>query len=158
MAQGYGPSYVAHLVKMRGVSFSSSGYFVERVKLAGGDGILVERLFASEASDRGRSISDPEPPYGHLARCAELIHAGAMEEAEEECRASISENPKSAWPLVATAKVLETEYSRRNSAETNKKRQEERIALLQRATALAPNIASIHQDLAVGSRAWRCDG
>jgi hypothetical protein len=72
LAQGYGPSYVAHLVKTRGVSFSSSGYFIELVKLAGGDGILVERLFASEASDRAHSISDPEPSYDHLASCAEL--------------------------------------------------------------------------------------
>jgi tetratricopeptide (TPR) repeat protein len=151
LAQGYGPSYVAHLVKTRGVSFSSSGYFIERVKLAGGDGILVERLFESEASDRAHSISDPEPSYGHLASCAELIHTGAMEEAEEECRASIDENLKSAWPLVATAKVLQIEYSRRDSAETNKRRQEERTELLERAAMLAPNIASIHQDLAVGS-------
>jgi tetratricopeptide (TPR) repeat protein len=150
LAQGYWPSYVAHLVKTRGVRFSSSADFVERVKLAGGDGILVERLFASYISEQPHWTSHTESSYDHLAKCAELIHTGAIETAEKECRASIDENPKSAWPLTATAKILELESSRQDSAETNKKKREECTELLRRALALAPNVASIHQKLASG--------
>jgi hypothetical protein len=39
---GYPPSYIAKLVKTRGVSFAPSQDFVYRVRLAGGAGILVE--------------------------------------------------------------------------------------------------------------------
>lgn len=150
LAQGYWPSYIAHLVKRQGVSFGSSADFIERVKLAGGDGILAERLYTSDPSEQTHSISNKELSYEHLAKCAELIHEGGIEQAEPECRASIDENPKSAWPLIATAKVLQLEYSRRAAHETDKKRQDERIELLRRATVLAPYVAAIHRDLAPG--------
>jgi tetratricopeptide (TPR) repeat protein len=150
LAQGYWPSYVAHLVKTRGVKFSISADFIERVKLAGGDGVLVERLFASDASEQSHPIHDADASFDHLARCAELIHEGGIEEAEGECRASIADNPSSGWPLLATAKVLELESSARGSAESAKKKQEERRELLRRAAALTPNIASLHRDLAQG--------
>src|SRR5256884_6084681 len=41
-----------------------------------------------------------------LAKCAELIHAGATDLAEKECRISIEESPQSPWPLLATARLL----------------------------------------------------
>ena len=44
LTQGYSPSYLGQLVKTRGISFSPSADFLDRVKLAGGDGILIERL------------------------------------------------------------------------------------------------------------------
>jgi tetratricopeptide (TPR) repeat protein len=150
LAQGYWPSYVAHLVKTRGVSFSSSADFIERVKLAGGEGILVARLFASEASEPAHFISDIDAFYDHLAKCAELIHQGGIEQAKQECRASILENPRSPWPLIATARVLQLEYTTGGSAESTKKKQEERAELLRHAAALAPSIASVHRDLAPG--------
>ena len=150
LAQGNWPSYVAHLVKTRGVGFSSSAYFIEKVKLAGGDGVLVERLFAGEASQQAHPLSGADPSYDHLAKCAELIHAGAIEPAEKECRASIGENPKSAWPLTATAKLLELQSSAQDSPETIKNRREERTDLLRRALALAPDVPFIHQNLASG--------
>ena len=148
LAQGNGPSYVAHLVKTRGVSFSSSAYFIEKVKLAGGDGVLVERLFASEASQQAHPLFGADPSYDHLAKCVELIHTGAIEPAEKECRASIGENPRSAWPLAATAKLLELQSSAQDSPETIKNKREEHTELLRRALALAPDVAFIHQNLA----------
>jgi tetratricopeptide (TPR) repeat protein len=150
LAQGYWPSYVAYLVKTRGVSFSWSLDFVERVKLAGGEGILVGRLFASEASEPSHFISNTEALYDHLAKCAELIHQGGIDQAEQECRASIEENPKSPWPLIATAKVLQLEFTAGASAGSAKKKQEERAELFRHAAALAPSIASVHRDLAPG--------
>jgi hypothetical protein len=150
LARGYWPSYVAYLVKTRGVSFSRSPDFVERVKLAGGEGILVRRLFASDASEPSHFSSDTHAFYDHLAKCAELIHQGGIEQAEQECRASIEENPKSPWPLIATAKVLELEFTAGASAESSKKKQEERAELLRHAAALAPNIASVRRELAPG--------
>ena len=150
LARGYWPSYVAHLVKTRGVRFSSSADFVERVKLAGGEGILVGRLLASDASEPSHFISDTDASYDHLAKCAELIHQGGVEQAERECRASIEENPRSPWPLIAAAKVLQLEFTAEASAESAKKKQEERAELLRHAAALTPAIASVHRDLAAG--------
>jgi tetratricopeptide (TPR) repeat protein len=150
LAQGCWPSYVAYLVKTRGVSFSWSPDFVERVKLAGGEGILVGQLFASDASEPSHFFSHTDAFYDHLAKCTELIHQGGIEQAEHECRASIEENPKSPWPLIATAKVLQLEFTAGASPESAKKKQEERAKLLRHAAALAPNIASVHRDLAPG--------
>ena len=150
LAQGYWPSYVAYLVKTRGVSFSWSPDFVDRVKRAGGEGILVGRLIASDTSEPSHFISDSDAFYAHLAKCAELIHQGGVEQAEQECQASIEENPKSPWPLIVTAKVLQLEFTAGASAESAKKKQEEIAELLRRAAALAPYIASVHRDLAPG--------
>ncbi len=148
LAQGYWPSYVAHLVKKRGVNFSPSPDFIEKVKLAGGEGVLVERLYAADVSEQAHSASGAEAPYEHLAKCAEIVHQGGVEQAEKECRVAIVENPKSAWPPLTTAKLLLHESSDGVSEEVSKKRKEERAKLVQRAAALAPDLASAHQGLA----------
>ena len=95
LAAGNTPSYVAHLVKTRGVSFSVSQDFLYRVKLAGGEGILAERLLSAEESGQPQSMSEKEASFKLLAKCAELIHVGATDLAEKECRISIQENPLS---------------------------------------------------------------
>src|SRR5256884_2138899 len=106
LAAGNTASYVAHLVKTRGVSFSVSQDFLYRVKLAGGEGILTERLLSAEQSGQPQSVFGKEASLKRLAKCAELIHAGATDLAEKECRISIEESPQSPWPLLATARLL----------------------------------------------------
>src|SRR5437899_959203 len=75
LAAGNTASYVAHLVKTRGVSFSVSQDFLYRVKLAGGEGILTERLLSAEQSGQPQSVFGKEASLKRLAKCAELIHA-----------------------------------------------------------------------------------
>src|ERR1700685_1180700 len=95
LALGYSPSYVAHLAKTGGVSFTGSADFLSLVKAAGGDGILIERLSSLDASSSAVSSTEQDNPIDHLAKCAELLHTGATESAEPECRAAIAESPRS---------------------------------------------------------------
>jgi tetratricopeptide (TPR) repeat protein len=106
LAGGATPSFIAHLVKTHGASFAPTDSFLTQVKLAGGDGILVERLSSPDSTARRVFSGQEDRPVEHLAKCAELIHTGAIELAEAECRASIEENPASPWPLVLTAALL----------------------------------------------------
>src|SRR5437763_16942238 len=107
LAAGNTPSYIAHLVKTRGVGFSVSQEFLYRVKLAGGEGILAERLLSAEQSGQPQSVSMTEARFDRLPRFAELLHVGATDLAQKECRISIEENPNSPWPLLATARLLQ---------------------------------------------------
>ncbi|MCU1243341.1 MAG: hypothetical protein JWO71_4067 [Candidatus Acidoferrum typicum] len=136
LTQGYSPSYVAHLVKIRGVSFSPSADFLFRVKLAGGDGILVERLSSSDLAP-AKNSSNRDRPFEHFARCAELIHVGDNEQAERECQAAIDENPESAWPIMAAIHAL---TATGNPAP-------DKVARLRRAVALDPSLISAHRAL-----------
>ena len=149
LAAGNTPSYVAHLVKTRGVSFSVSQDFLYRVKLAGGEGILAERLLSAEESGQPHPVSEKEASFDRLAQCAELIHAGATDLAEKECRISIEENPQSPWPLLATARLLQHYDLTGNLVETSRENPEERRELLWRAAKLGPNLAMVHQALAM---------
>jgi len=149
LAQGYPASYIAHLVKTRGVNFSPAGDFLYRVELAGGAGILIERLSSSDASGQPHALSDPEASYEHLGKCAELIHIGDVRSVEKECRAAIDENPKSPWPLLTEAEVLGQYPLPGSSEEFSKEREQKRAEFIRRAAALAPNLASAHR--AVGS-------
>jgi tetratricopeptide (TPR) repeat protein len=133
------PSGIAHLVKTRGITFSVSDDFLSDVKRAGGDGILVERLGAASISNSSQSFTEPGGSFEHLAKCAELLHIGDTEQAIRECRASIDENPQSAWPLLATNCVLESMNVP----------QEEKTDLLRRAVAVAPNQAEAHLALSM---------
>jgi tetratricopeptide (TPR) repeat protein len=148
LAAGNTPSYVAHLVKTRGISFSVSQEFLYQVKLAGGEGILAERLFSAEESRQPQSVFGKEASFKRMAKCAELIHAGATDLAEKECRVSIQENPKSPWPLLAMARLLQNYDLTGNLVETSRENPEERRELLQRAVALGPNLSWTHQALA----------
>jgi tetratricopeptide (TPR) repeat protein len=138
LAQGYSPSYLAQLVKTRGIRFSASAAFLEQVKLAGGDGILIERL-ANATSPAETTASHPERSTDVLGKCAEWIHVGAASLAEKDCRNAIEENPESPWPILAALRVLALSSG---SAE-------ERVALLRRAVALDPGLADAHRALAV---------
>jgi hypothetical protein len=94
------------------------------------------------------SSADQDVPVHHLAKCAELIHTGAVEGAENECRAAIDENPKSPWPLLATASLLQPESFLQAAPPSSDTSRTERAELLQRAAALAPNLAIVHRELA----------
>lgn len=138
LAQGQSASYVAHLVQSRGISFSPTADFLERVRLSGGEGILIERLGSAEPP-AGAGATQNEHPFDRLAKCSELIHVGAIEQAAPECRAAVDENPQSAWPLLLLVRVLsETGIT-----------PEERVQLLRRAVAADPNIVSAHRALAM---------
>src|SRR5438046_683350 len=149
LAAGNTASYVAHLVKTRGVSFSVSQDFLYRVKLAGGEGILTERLLSAEQSGQPQSVFGKEASLKRLAKCAELIHAGATDLAEKECRISIEESPQSPWPLLATARLLNHYDLTGNLVETSREDPAERTELLRRAAALGPNLAMVHQAIAI---------
>jgi tetratricopeptide (TPR) repeat protein len=136
LTQGESASYIAHLVKTRGVNFSPTADFLSSVKLAGGDGLLVEHLSSSDLVP-AISSSNRDRPFQHFARCAELIHIGDDEQAQQECLAAIDENPESAWPLMATFHSLE---------ETRALNKDD-FALVRRAIALDPNLIDAHQAL-----------
>src|SRR5258708_19387644 len=107
------PSSLAHLIKQRGIDFTPSDSFLTQIKRAGGEGILTERLFSGDYRMDEPSGKEGEAPVEHMAKCSELIHVGAIEPAEAECRAAIKENPESPWPLLLTASLVE-----RNAVET----------------------------------------
>ena len=138
LAQGQSASYIAHLVQARGISFSPTADFLERVRLSGGEGILIERLTSAEPPP-GTEASRNERPFDRLAKCSELIHLGAIEQAVSECRASVDENPQSAWPPMLLLRALS------ESGITP----EERVQLLRRAVAADPNLVSAHRALAM---------
>jgi len=104
LAKGQSPSFVAHLVKAHGVNFAITDSFLTQVKLAGGNGVLVEHLSSPDSPAFG--MAQEQKPSEHLAKCAELVHIGDVESAVAECRASIDENPDSPWPLLLTADLL----------------------------------------------------
>jgi Tfp pilus assembly protein PilF len=148
LAVGYSPSYIAHLVKMRGVTFSPTADFMYRVRLAGGEGILVERLSSNDAAPSVISSADQDVPVRHLAKCGELMHTGAVETAEKECRAAIEENPKSPWPLLAVATLIKPDVFSGTTFASPETSVAERMELLKRAAALAPNLSIAHRELA----------
>jgi tetratricopeptide (TPR) repeat protein len=138
LAQGESASYLAHLVESHGVSFTPTADFLDRVKQSGGEGILVERL-ASATPPPGLNATQSDRSFVLLAKCSELIHIGATEQALSECHAAVDENPESAWPIMLLLRVLsETGIS-----------QDERLQLLRKAAALEPNLVSAHRALAM---------
>lgn len=141
LALEYSPSYIAHLVKTRGLNFSPSEDFLYRVKLAGGDGILLDRLNSGDAVPSVVASADQDVSIRRLAKCAELIHTGAIENAESECRAAIEENVMSPWPLLAEASLLEPDRFSRPLTPPSDASKAARTELLKRAAALAPNLA-----------------
>lgn len=106
LAAGEPPSYVARLVKDRGTAFSVTSDYLDMIRRAGGAGILLDRL--SSARDATSSSASPakDPPYDHLARCAELEHLGANAEADQECDAAAKADPENPWPLLALSRSL----------------------------------------------------
>jgi tetratricopeptide (TPR) repeat protein len=133
---GYSPSYIAHLVKTHGVSFSPTEEFLSGVKLAGGDGILIERLSSSDLAPATNS-SSPDRSFERLAMCAALIHIGDAVRTQQECLAAIEENPESAWPIMAAIHAFRASGIP----------EQDNVELLRRAVAMNPNLVSAHRAL-----------
>lgn len=132
---GESPSYLAHVVKTRGVSFAPDSSFFTAVKQAGGDGILVERLSASDL--KVSTASTPARSFEHMAKCAEAIYVGRREQALPDCAAAVDEEPESAWPILTTVRLRkEMDLPQQESAE-----------LLRRATQAEPNLLEAHAEL-----------
>jgi len=137
LAMDYSPSYIAHLVRTRGLSFSVSDAFLDQVKQAGGIGILFDNL--PHASSPNSMGSDPDgAPVEHLAKCAALIHSGDFDSAGGECHRSIDESPSSPWPLLVTAEVLQFAAPVLEPGDSNRDLRSEQRQLEQRAAALMP--------------------
>jgi hypothetical protein len=79
LASNSSPSYIAHLVKTSGINFNPDAHFLSLISLAGGNGILYERISGSRAADFASLSPDSDPPFEHLAKCAELVHSVAQE-------------------------------------------------------------------------------
>lgn len=107
LATEYSPSYIAHLVKTRGLSFSVTATFLDQVNQAGGAGILLDNLPHAESPNSMGSDPDGAPSVDHLANCAALIHSGDYDSANDECHAAIKESPSSPWPLLVTSMALQ---------------------------------------------------
>jgi len=140
MALSEPSSYVGHLVKIRGIAFQINQDFLHRVRLAGGAGILIERLSAASAALSTRF--QPDPPIDHLTQCAEAQHLGDSERAATECRASIEENSQSPWPILA---AIDAAVHVENDSDFP---DAEKLKLMRRAVALAPDVAETHASLA----------
>src|SRR6202142_2118758 len=106
LALGLPPSSIAHLIKTQGIGFTVTSQFLSDVERAGGRGILIERLSTSEPTNQPATAAKTESNLEHFASCAELLHAGNVNDAIPECRASIDEIPQSPWPLLVTSQVL----------------------------------------------------
>jgi tetratricopeptide (TPR) repeat protein len=136
LASGSSRSYVAHLVKARGINFSPTDYYLSLVERAGGTGILLNTL---KAAPSGRAnTSGGDPPFENLAQCGELIQLGDIEKVESSCREAMAQDPGSPWPLLAIIRCVNEPYQGRNDAQD----------LVRRAAALDPTLAEPHVILA----------
>lgn len=136
LAKGYSPSFISHLVETRGINFSLTDSLLSQVRLAGGDGILVERLSSLDSAHRGSSSAAEPGSIDHLAKCTELIHTGATLLAESECRASVDENDKSPWPLLIVADLAMNYATGRDGSIWDEEKEAEVAELQRRATLL----------------------
>jgi len=150
LAVGDSPSYIAHLVKTRPLTFTPDAKFISQIRLAGGDGVLVQRL-QSAPVPAASDLSVSRFSSDHLAKCAELVHAELLGQADSECRAAIAENPQSPWPLLATAQLSEQRPPVLQRPWEFPDASKQRSDLLNRAVALAPDLAVAHYALATVS-------
>lgn len=135
LAVGYPPSYIAHLIKTRGIDFSADDYFLSLVDNAGGTGILHARLFSAEPTATSAPLLGSDAPYDKLGKCAEFLKLGYPEKAEPECRSSMDENTFSPWPILATLRVVHGAP--------------DALALARRAVELGPELPETHSELAI---------
>jgi len=143
LAIGYSPSYLAHLLKTRGAAFAADAHFLDQISLAGGNGVLFQRLSSADPIAAPPSSPDAAASVDLLAKCAEWLKLGYPERAESECRAAIDENPSSPWPLLATLHSLRGRVDDDRFAEA--------FALASRAVTLGPNLPEAHNVMSIYS-------
>jgi tetratricopeptide (TPR) repeat protein len=137
LAAGASRSYVAHLVKMRGIDFSPDDDFFAAIERAGGEGVLLDRLRVVPDGDGDTSTGISGDRLEHLAECAELQTEGDFAKAETECRAAMSSDPKNAFAVLGTVQCLKLQN---NLTDVSR--------LIQQAVELGPDLAESHYALA----------
>jgi tetratricopeptide (TPR) repeat protein len=91
----------------RGINFVADSSYLNLISLAGGNGILYERVSSAVQTPSPLQFKS-DPPYAQLARCAEQVHSGDLDLAEPVCRAAIEEDPNSPWPYLAIVQSIGT--------------------------------------------------
>jgi tetratricopeptide (TPR) repeat protein len=137
LAAGSSPSYIAHLVKTRGISFTTDDDFLKATKNAGGDGVLMSRLRDAPSGDEDSSRANNNDTLKHLAECAHLERSGTFDKAEKECRAAMDADPQNPFPLLATGHCV-----------VNRMKPSDAVSLGRKAADLAPQSAEVHIALA----------
>lgn len=119
LAAGSSPSYVAHLVKSRGIEFFPGNDYLRTVGQAGGEGVLLETLRSAERVPPQPGVAgDPNPALlAHLAICAEHERMGAFALAEPECRAALALDSGNDLLARAVSHCLRARESHEKSAE-----------------------------------------
>jgi tetratricopeptide (TPR) repeat protein len=137
LAAGASPSYVAHMVKVRGIDFSPDDDLFAAIGRAGGEGVLLDRLRVVPDGDGDTSTGISGDLLEHLAECAELQTTGDVATAETECRAAMTSDPKNAFAVLGTVQCLTLQNNRKDV-----------LRLLQKAVELGPDLAESHYALA----------
>jgi tetratricopeptide (TPR) repeat protein len=136
LAAGSSPSYVAHLVKIRGVNFYPDADFLLAVDRAGGEGILLDRLRDVAPGGADSSTGIQGDSLERLAKCAEFERTGAFAKAENECRAAATLDPRSPFAALGLSHCLNQQLKK-----------EEAVEAARAAVALAPNLPEAHAGL-----------
>jgi tetratricopeptide (TPR) repeat protein len=137
LAAGASPSYVAHIVKVRGIDFSPDDDFFAAIERAGGEGVLLDRLRVVPSGDVDTAAGISGALLEHLAKCAELQTTGDLAKAETECRAAMTSDPKNAFAVLGTVQCLTLQNNRKDV-----------LRLAQKAVELGPDLAESHYALA----------
>lgn len=136
LAGGSTPSYVAHLVKMRGINFFPDDEFLLAVDRAGGEGILLDRLRDSAPGGADSSSGVEGDVLASLAKCAEFGRMGNFAKAENECRAATTLDPRSPFAALGLSHCLYKQLKK-----------DEAIKAARAAVTLAPDLAEAHSGL-----------
>jgi tetratricopeptide (TPR) repeat protein len=138
LAAGGSRSYVAHLVRVRGVNFSPDYDFFAAIEQAGGEGVLLDRLRVAPDGDEDSSQGIGGDLVQHLADCARLQNQGDLTNAETECHAAMTADPRNAFAVLGTAQVLKL-----------RNRDSEALPLMQQAVQLNASLSEAHYGLAM---------
>jgi tetratricopeptide (TPR) repeat protein len=138
LAAGGSRSYVAHLVRVRGINFSPDDDFFAAIEQAGGEGVLLDRLRVAPDGDEDSSQGIGGGLVRHLADCARLQNVGDLTKAETECRAAMTADPRNAFAVLGTAQVLKL-WNRDSEA----------LPLMQQAVQLDASLSEAHYGLAM---------
>jgi tetratricopeptide (TPR) repeat protein len=138
LAAGGSRSYVAHLVRVRGINFSPDDDFFAAIEQAGGEGVLLDRLRVAPDGDEDSLQGIGGDLVQHLANCARLQNQGDLTKAETECRAAMTADPRNAFAVLGTAQVLKL-----------RNRDSEALPLMQQAVQLDASLSEAHYGLAM---------
>lgn len=133
--------YLAMLADQRGIDFEPTEVYLESLRAAGAEDVLLAALLTAkyvrpstaESTNRAK-----DPVLQHLERGAELTYKGDYAQAEEELRAAVALEPGSAALRLALFPALVAQ-----------RKADEALVEVQEAVRLQPNEAELHQKLSV---------